>query len=261
MKRAKRLPPPANATESFSGIAEVYARHRPDYAPDSVRFLRDNAGLTSASVVVDVGSGTGIFSRRLLDGGLRVIGVEPNDDMRAEAESVLAGRPWYSSRNGTAEATGLPDRCADLVTAAQAFHWFDKPRFRAECRRLVRNDAPVAIVWNVRETTDALARGLVDVCRDHCPGFTGLERGVTESTAEYPLFYRGGAYLTHTFRNDFTWDWPAFLGRSLSSSYAPRKDDRSYAPFVADMRLLFERHQRDGAVQIANVTLCLLGRV
>src|SRR5207249_1618797 len=107
--------------DRFRGLAGGYAAHRPDYPDASVDFILTRAGLTSRSRVVDVGSGTGISSRLFARRGFPVVGIEPNDEMRARAEAELLPPPFPppSYRPGRAEATGLPDATAGLVLAAQ----------------------------------------------------------------------------------------------------------------------------------------------
>src|SRR5262245_1886611 len=130
----------ANPTGRFTGLADVYARCRPDYPDEALDFLIRHCGLGAGAVVVDVGSGTGISSRQLARRGLRVIGVEPNDEMRsrAAAEPAPEGGPAPTYHEGRAEATGLPDGCADAVLAAQAFHWFEPDPTLAEFRRILK---------------------------------------------------------------------------------------------------------------------------
>src|SRR5215469_5985255 len=122
----------------FTGLAGDYARHRPEYPEAAIAFIMTRAGLTSQAVVVDVGSGTGISSRLFALRGLMVIGIEPNDDMRRQAEAEpFAGTQPPTYRAGRAEATGLPDGIADLVLSAQAFHWFEPAPALAEFRRIL----------------------------------------------------------------------------------------------------------------------------
>jgi len=119
--------------DRFTPAAEEYARFRPDYPEDVVRICARHAGLNSADTVVDVGCGTGIASRLFARHGYHVIGVEPNEAMRACAARA-GGGPEY--RAGKAEATGLPDGCAKLVIAAQALAWFNLPAALTEWRRV-----------------------------------------------------------------------------------------------------------------------------
>src|SRR4051794_33099588 len=102
--------PSHHATERFTGLAQLYAKSRPGYPDAAIDFLMDRCGLRPGSVAVDVGCGTGISTRLFAQRGLRVIGVEPNADMRrqAEAAAVLPEVPTPEYRDGRGEATGLP---------------------------------------------------------------------------------------------------------------------------------------------------------
>ena len=120
--------PVTDPTQRFSSRVDNYVRYRPGYPSAILDLLRKECGLTPKSVIADVASGTGIFSRMLLENGNRVFGVEPNLEMRKAGEEYLAAYPNFTSVEGTAEATTLADHSVDLVTAAQAAHWFDRPR-------------------------------------------------------------------------------------------------------------------------------------
>src|SRR5580658_7790634 len=112
-------------TMRFSTRAEAYARYRPAYPREMIDLLERECGLTPASRIADIGSGTGLLARLFLDFGCEVTGIEPNPEMRAAGEKILAAEPRFRSVDGRAEATGLPDGSVDFVTAGQAFHWFE----------------------------------------------------------------------------------------------------------------------------------------
>jgi SAM-dependent methyltransferase len=116
---------PSDPTQRFKGRVENYAKYRPSYPRDVLELLEMECGLTGTSVVADVGSGTGILSELFLANGNRVLGVEPNREMRGAAERRLRRHPLFTSVAGTAEATTLDDASVDFVAAAQAFNWFD----------------------------------------------------------------------------------------------------------------------------------------
>src|SRR5579884_1615786 len=137
-------------TGRFSGRAEDYARSRPRYPDAVLDALRRDIGLSPQTIVADIGSGTGILTEMFLRNGNVVYGVEPNPDMRRAAEQLLAGYHRFHSINGTAEQTTLPAGSIDLVTAAQAFHWFDAAAARREFRRILRPPYIVALLWNDR---------------------------------------------------------------------------------------------------------------
>ena len=140
-------------TERFSDRVADYVRYRPGYPPELLECLQRNCGLRPQWVVADVGSGTGLLAKIFLENGNRVFGIEPNAAMRAAGEEFLRGLDQFTSQEGRAEATGLPARSVDLITAGQAFHWFDRRRARAEFERILKPGGWVALVWNERRTS------------------------------------------------------------------------------------------------------------
>jgi SAM-dependent methyltransferase len=147
-----------DSTRRFSSRVQDYQRFRPGYPPGVVELLRNECGLSERSVVADIGSGTGIFSRLLLETGAEVIGVEPNLEMRHAGEEFLAAYPRFQSVAGTAEATGLAESSIDLMTAAQAAHWFGLEQARREFRRTLKPAGWVALIWNDRRQETEFAR-------------------------------------------------------------------------------------------------------
>src|SRR5262249_39662778 len=140
-----------HATERFTGLAAVYARSRPDYPVAILDFLATNR-LAPGAAIVDVGSGTGISSRWLASRGWSVVGVEPNEEMRREAEAQGGPRVGYQA--GTGEQTGLPDGCADAVVCCQAFHWFEPTAALGEFERILKSGGWVCLIWNERDPAD-----------------------------------------------------------------------------------------------------------
>src|SRR6184192_3848291 len=130
--------PVQDPTQRFSSRVENYVRYRPGYPPAVIDLLKNECALTPSAVIADVASGTGIFTRLLLENGNRVYGVEPNQAMRESGEASLASYRNFTSVHGTAEDTTLSDTSVDLVTAAQAAHWFDRDRALEEFRRVLK---------------------------------------------------------------------------------------------------------------------------
>src|SRR5262249_29622689 len=106
--------------------------------------------LSADARVADIGSGTGLLSAMLLAAGYEVFGVEPNAEMRHAGEEILRDEARFHSVAGRAEETGLPAASIDMVTAGQAFHWFDRPRARAEFNRILKPPGWVMLAWNER---------------------------------------------------------------------------------------------------------------
>ncbi|MED4170292.1 class I SAM-dependent methyltransferase [Priestia megaterium] len=247
--------------DKFTDKAEVYAKYRPSYPHEYIEYLITEAGLNPDCSIADIGSGTGILSRQLIEKGFPVIGVEPNDDMRSVAEQLLKSDSRFISIKATAENTTINDNSLDLVTVAQAFHWFDKKKFRLECQRILKQDAKVALVWNSRDGSSDINKESAEVCQKYCPDFKGFSGGIEETPVAYQQFFKDGKYDFKNFRNDLQFDFNGFLGRYLSASYSPKKTDKEYNPFIAALSNLFDKYSKNGKVVIPNNTRSYLGKV
>lgn len=247
-------------TERFSTRVENYIAYRPSYPPEVVELLAARYGLRPGADVADVGSGTGILAQLLLAAGARVFGVEPNREMREAAERLLRDEVGFTSVDGTAEATTLPDGSVDLVTAAQAFHWFDPPAARAEFRRILRPGGFVVLIWNDRrvDTTPFLA-GYEELLHRFSGDYAEVNHKQVDDAALRRFF--GGDYDSASFENRQRFDYAGLQGRLLSSSYAPEAGDPRHAPMLAALRELFDAQQQDGAVSFDYDTRVFAGRL
>lgn len=238
--------------ELFNGRAGNYAQARPGYADGVMELL---AGmLRPGAAVADVGSGTGIFAKSLLDRGFTVYGVEPNDGMRAEAEALLGGHDRFFSIAASAEATILADGSVDAVTAASAFHWFDAERFFVECRRILKPGGILFTVVNARDYQDEFTRRQHALCEELCRGFVSLRHGLDESV---PRLKRLLGEELHSAEFDFplTYTKEKFIKRSLSSSYAPKQGEAAYALYAQRLaELLDEFFPRTDSITVPNIS-------
>jgi SAM-dependent methyltransferase len=251
----------ADPTTRFTERVADYAAHRPSYPPEVIGVLAREGVLRPSDVVADVGSGTGILTALLLDHGNTVHAVEPNAAMASEATVRLGGNPRFHAVSGRAEATGLPDASCDVVTAAQAFHWFDIDPTRREFRRILKPGGAVVLVWNVRRTSstpflreyeELLQRFAIDYKRISA-GWAD-EQAIARLFAPAPFEVRGLEYLQ-------AFGFEGLRGRLLSSSYAPPAGHPRHEPMLAELRRLFDRHQRDGRVVFEYDTQVYWGRL
>jgi SAM-dependent methyltransferase len=224
-----------------------------------VEVLAREAGVRPGAAVADVGSGTGILTRLLLDAGYRVLAVEPDAAMRAEAERALTERPGFASVPGSAEATGLADRSLDAVVAAQAFHWFDRARARAEFDRVLRPGGPVLLVWNVRhDAASPFMEGYAAVVRRHAVDPLALTR--KDDREGVAAFFGAAGYREWTFTHANDLELEGLIGRAASASYMPAAADPRRAALEADLASLFASHAREGRVAFEYRTHVYLGR-
>ena len=248
-------------TGNFTDKADIYAKYRPSYPNEYIEYLFSANQLSEDRVVADIGSGTGIFSRQLLERGLNVIGVEPNDDMRKTAEQSLKPYSRFKSIKAAAEDTTLNGKSVDLITVAQAFHWFDKKAFKIECQRILKQKANVALVWNMRDLTSSIMKENAEICQKTCPNFKGFSGGMAETPEVFNSFFKDGKYEFKKYQNDLQFDYKGFLGRNLSASYAPKKNDEDYELFVFLLSELFEKYSKNGKMVLPNITRSYLGNV
>ncbi len=240
--------PFADSTTRFSTKAGVYAKARPRYPASVVTFLESQGVLKQGDVIVDLGSGTGLSAQPFLDAEYSVIGIEPNDAMRAEGNRYLASYPRFRAISGKAEATSLKDHTADVVLAGQVFHYFDIEKTRAEAQRILRSPGWFVAMWNHRNhQSTQLHQQYEALLRRYCPEYHKLAE-LYRSPERSAAFF-GPGYGDATLQNPQQLDWEIFEARVLSSSYIPKPEHPDYEPFMAEMKLLFDGHARDGVVQ------------
>lgn len=251
-------------TTRFSGRAADYVKTRPSYPKGVLELLHRTCGLDTGQAVADLGSGTGIFTGILLESGATVHGVEPNADMRAAAEAMLGQERGFRSVAGRAEATTLPDGSIDLVTAAQAFHWFDLDGARTEMQRILRHSTPttsnVALVWNDRDLgSTPFLRDYEALLLTRCPRYGELQ-GKADSVDKFDALLGKGRWKRQTVPNEQRLDREGLVGRLLSSSYSPRAGDAGHDETFAELREIFDRHAQAGEVTMLYSTVLITGR-
>jgi SAM-dependent methyltransferase len=245
-------------TQRFSNRVENYVKYRPGYPKEILQLFRDEMGLRPDSVVADIGSGTGISTKLFLENGNKVFGVEPNAPMRSAAEEFLKGFPGFTSIDGTATNTGLPDGSADIVTAFQAFHWFDIAAARAEFERILRPAGPggpgicggyAALIWNERQTdTNEFLWEYEKFLLNFATDYLKVRH---ENTGEDELReFFGKDPLARIFQNEQILDLEGLKGRVLSSSYMPAAGDAGYESMTEELKALFTKHREQDRITI-----------
>jgi ubiquinone/menaquinone biosynthesis C-methylase UbiE len=178
-----------DSSDVWTSKASSYDRVRPTPPPALLDLLTQLIDLPHPALVVDLGSGTGLSTAIWGERAERVIGIEPNPDMRQVAVRKVEHHPYAAHieyREGAAHQTGLPDGCADIVTAAQSFHWMEPTTTLAEIARILRPgglfvaydyDWPPAIHWELDRLAQEVARRLVELVQ---------QRGLAHSLKVWP---------------------------------------------------------------------------
>jgi ubiquinone/menaquinone biosynthesis C-methylase UbiE len=245
----------------FSNRVENYIRYRPNYPKQIVADLEFNGVLKKDAIIADIGSGTGISTELFLSQGYHCLGVEPNKEMREAAERMLKRFDTFRSVNGNAEASGLNTHSVDLITAGQAFHWFDRKAAKIEFQRILRPGAYVALIWNERHHTgSAFQSGYEALLKDYCGDYTQVDyKNVDEAALK--RFFSPNTYSIYEYQNSQTFDCEGLKGRLESSSYCPLPDSKNYEPLMKALVILFENEKKDSQITFEYRTRVYVGQL
>ena len=236
--------------ERFTSRVASYRQHRPGYPKEIVALLERKCGLRSDSVIADIAAGTGLLTEIFLEQNYAVIAVEPNQAMREACESLIAQYPRLRCIDGSAEATGLPDHSADLVTVAQAMHWFDLKRTREEFRRILTPSGWCVVIYNNRRMSgDSFHEGYEKVLREFGPEYEAVQSSHLHDD-KLAAFFAPGEMKQQVFPNAQALTLEGLEGRVLSSSYMPQPGHPRYSEMCHAIENLFAKEQLDGHVRM-----------
>lgn len=247
------------ATERFTDRVADYVKYRPGYPVQLMAFLHEACGVAPGARVADIGAGTGISSKMLLDAGHLVVAVEPNAAMREAAEAWLGDHPGFTSVAGTAEATTLANSSVALVTAAQAFHWFEPVTAKREFARILTPGGCVALFWNSRRLSGAPFLEHYEALLQRY-GVDYVEVAERYADDAHMNQWFGHGRMRHAmFDNVQRLDFDGLLGRLMSSSYAPKAGHPNHQPMLTALRELFDQDACDGVVEFVYDTRVYVG--
>lgn len=243
--------------DKFTGLASGYDKHRPGYPKKALEHIVKTCNLGDSSIVADIGCGTGISTRLLAKHGVgKVIGLEPNQDMRivgkqqTEIDDTICNTIEF--REGTAENTGFDNDSIDAILSAQAFHWFDHERALYEFHRVLKPEGFCILMWNVRSEVDEFTRGYGDIMFQHSEAVSDeVKRGVSGKHLLLSDLYESTG--VNEFSNKQILDLEGLLGRAISTSYAPREEDKQEGLKEA-LELLYKKHSTGGNVTLKYTT-------
>jgi ubiquinone/menaquinone biosynthesis C-methylase UbiE len=231
---------------SFGAVADAYERSRPGYPNDAVRWL---AGEEPRDVV-DLAAGTGKLTRSLVALGHRVTAVEPVPEMLAQLRTAVPGAIPLS---GSAESIPLDDESADVVTVAQAFHWFDRSVALREIARVLRPGGRIALVWNARDDREAWVAEFSDTIIGRSAfrkgGIAAAAGSIDESGLYEPVELA-------EFANEQVVGRAELLELVRSRSTCAILPEEERRPVLERADGLFDAHAVDGALTMPYVTEC-----
>jgi len=243
--------------ERFLGKAETYSAGRPSYPPEVLNRILTQTNLPCDATIYDLGAGTGIFTQLLLNHFNHVHLVEPNPDMRSVAVRELP-LDKITVREQSAESFSAPPHSIDLITAAQAFHWFDQPTAKAHWKTVLKPNAHIALVWNENHPVNHFATDLVNLLtelNEQIPNLTQPKNarvGVSEFLNQMD---------SYSFEHSKSLSLPELSGLILSRSYSPLPTDPNYQKLTERINDLFHKHKVNNLVQLPIQTNLFIGRL
>jgi len=227
---------------AFAEVAGAYERGRPGYPEAAVRWLAGD----EPRDVVDLGAGTGKLTRALVAVGHRVTAIEPLPEM---LELLPAAAPGAGATLGNAEVIPLPDDFADVVTSAQAFHWFDHAVALPEIARVLRPGGRLALVWNTRDEREPWVARLSELIGSE--GTSAMD--VNEPLDESGLF---GQVETAQFHIEQVLDRETLLDLVLSRSYCAKLPSAEREPIIQAVARLYDEIADADDLRLPYVTEC-----
>lgn len=230
--------------ERFSDRVQNYAKYRPEYPNEIISYLHSAVGLNKNSVIADIGSGTGICTKVFLDNGNIVYAVEPNQDMRQSAEYLLGAYDNFYSIDGSAENTKLQSESIDIITVAQAFHWFTPKPTKEEFFRILKPNGVVVLLWNYRKKNSyGFMHDYLELIRKYSASYTN------ESSDDIMSHFFGDRTIhTKVFPNPQKSDFKRLKGELASFSYMPKEGDANFQSMISDLQALFNQYSSNESV-------------
>jgi SAM-dependent methyltransferase len=252
-------------TNRFSDRVDNYVKYRPHYPAVVIDFLKTEKIISGNSVIADIGSGTGISAELFLKNGYKVFGIEPNEPMRQASKIILqkySDKKLFVSVNATAEQTTMPNKSVDVIVCAQAFHWFNNDAFKNECKRILKPNGHIVLMWNDRrtDTTDFL-KVYEDFLQMFGTDYLVVNHKNTQDKKIFENFFGKENYDEKDFYNYQDVDFDGLKGRVLSSSYMPNEGHKDFEHMIYCLRKIFNRYQENNLVRLDYDTKIYYGQL
>jgi len=239
----------------FDNKNKEYAIGRPSYPKEILNVIKE-LEINKSSTIADIGAGTGLLTKLLGELGCKVLAVEPNLEMLNECKNYCSTYKNIEYLNTSAEKTKLEDKCIDIITIAQAFHWFDKELSKLEFKRILKDDGNIIILWNDMQTESDFAKEYTNLLYKYRVKTTA---GISNFDPDQEkLNFFGKEFTKIYYDNYHSLTEEVFIDGALSLSYTPSRSDNNYE-FVNELHLLFMKYQKEGSVTLHYKTEISIG--
>lgn len=233
-----------NSKTIYSTKAEKYAKYRWDYAPQAMEAIVETTRISIESRVADIGAGTGILTRHFAGKAGRIYAVEPNLEMRQILTREMASFPSVAVLDACAENTTLPDHSVDIITVAQAIHWFDPEPARREMRRILKGQGWLVLIRNYgadQEKDQAIGSLMSE---EYGANFT-LQNKRPEQKPE-AFWYGNDDFQKLIFPFQFQQTYGEFIGALTTASFMPDEGHPLFQKLETKARQVFAKYSQGG---------------
>lgn len=237
----------------FNGISDIYRKYRPKYSKQVIEYLINECILNNSSSVADIGCGTGIFTKQLLENGINVVGIEPNVEMYNQAKDYLMEHN-FSLINSSAENTLLPSNSIDLITVAQALHWFNLRKFITESKRILKDNGRVAIIYNNYLKDNSALMDVLRVIKFYSQSYGLLSKKMNNQLDIYKCMIGENNFESKSYENDLLLSYEEFIGFINSMSYSLKPQDLNYEKYIKSLSDVFYKYSIDGKIYFTMIT-------
>lgn len=244
----------------YFGKQEDYSKYRPEYPTELFDFLSKEYDMKN-KVIIELGAGTGKFSKIASDYCKQIYYVEHNIDMINKGKEYCNDCNNIIYINRSAESTRISINSADMVFAVQSFHWFDKQKLKDEVSRILKPNGNFAIVWNNWEDDNN------EFSKEYFKYISTWNTKLTGKTYQHKNaddrknFFRNKEYNTYTFIHSKNYTSDMLIGLSKSLSYAPKEDNEYYNDFIGGIISIFNKYEKDGIVHFDFHTEMFIGKI
>lgn len=243
----------------FSKKAEKYAKFRWDYATDAVETIINMTQMSISSTLADIGAGSGILTRHFLAKVPKIYAIEPNLELRQILTRELEIFPSISVLDGCAEDTKLPDNSVDVITVAQAIHWFDPEPSRQEMMRILKEDGWLVLVRNYGTNQEKYEAIKTLMTEEYGADFSVVTGRPKEKPSRF--YFGNDDFQTFLFPFAFQQGWEEFLGTLTATSFMPDEDHPLFSRLEAEARKVFSQFSDHGYWKVEGETEVIIGRL
>ena len=244
-----------NSATRFSERAKNYSLYRPGYPPEIISYLTEKIGLEKSVRIADIGSGTGIFASLFLEAGYQVTAIEPNAEMRRISIKSLNRFNGFNALDATAERTTLRDHSIGLITVAQAFHWFDNDRVKAEFTRILTTDGHILLTWNIMRRDTPLMRDYAAIKAKYDEK---IDHSIRANLEKIQALFDPLPVVSQRFEEVQWLDAEGLKGHLSSFSSVPLPSSAQYSPMMKEIDRFCDHYAENGLLKLEYETMLYL---